>query len=114
MITPDGIDAKIMNFSRKAPAKAAIEKDAAALIQMAYRTAAIADVVAKKAPEKDMGDKKVKDWTTWSANMKTASVDLAGALKAQDPASKAASSKVSECRQLRRVPRLTRAAVIRR
>ena len=62
---------------------------------MAYRTAAIADVVAKKAPEKDMGDKKVKDWTTWSANMKTASVDLAGALKAQDPAKvKAASSKV--------------------
>jgi hypothetical protein len=94
-ITPDGIEAKIMGFSKKAPAKAALSKEAEALMQMAYRTAAIADIAASKAPEKDMGEKKVKDWKTWSANMKTGSVELASAIKAQDPAMvKAAASKV--------------------
>jgi hypothetical protein len=96
-ITPDGIEAKINNFKAKAPAKAAIEKDAEAFIQMAYRTAAISEVVAKKAPEKDMGDKKAKDWITWSNNMKAASLDLASALKATDPAKiRAAASKINQ------------------
>jgi hypothetical protein len=94
-VTPDGIEAKIMGFSKKAPAKAAITKDAVAFIQMAYRTAAIADIATSKAPEKDMGEKKVKDWKTWAANMKSGSVELAAAFKAQDPAMvKTAASKV--------------------
>ena len=80
------IEAKLTNFSKKAPPKADVAKDSDALIQMAYRTAAISDVVLKKAPEKDMGEKKVKDWTTWAENMKKGSLDLAEAVKEQDSA----------------------------
>lgn len=95
-ITPDGIEAKVLNFSKKAPAKAAVIKDADALVQMAYRTAAIAEFAIKKAPEKDMGEKKVKDWNKWANDMKSSSLDLAAALKAQDPAMiKSAASKLS-------------------
>lgn len=95
-ITPDGIEAKILNFSKKAPAKAAVTKDSEPLVAMAYRTAAIAEFALKKAPEKDMGEKKVKDWQKWATEMKSSALDLASALKAQDPAMiKTAASKLS-------------------
>ena len=84
--SPDGIEAKITNYNRKAPTKADLVKDADALTKMAYRTAAVAEVVLKKAPDKDMGDKKVKDWKTWAENMNTGGIELADAIKAQDPA----------------------------
>ncbi len=94
-ILPDGIEAKIMGFSKKAPTKAAVSKDADAYMQMAYRSAAIGEFAAKKATEKDMGDKKVKDWNTWAADMRAGSIELANAFKAQDPAKiKTAASKV--------------------
>ena len=97
--TPDGIEAKIMGYSKKAPTKADIAKDTDALAMMAYRTAAIAEVVLKKAPEKDMGDKKVKDWNTYATNMRSGALELADALKAQDSAKvKPAAAKVfSSC-----------------
>jgi hypothetical protein len=95
-ITPDGIEAKILNFSKKAPAKAAVTKDGEALVTMAYRTAAIAEFAIKKAPEKDMPGKKVSDWKMWAGEMKTSALDLAAALKDQDPAKiKTAASKLS-------------------
>jgi hypothetical protein len=95
-ITPDGIEAKILNFSKKAPAKAAVTKDGEALVTMAYRTAAIAEFAIKKAPEKDMPGKKVSDWKMWAGEMKTSALDLASALKEQDPAKiKTAASKLS-------------------
>jgi hypothetical protein len=97
--TPDGIEGKINNFSKKAPTKADLTKDADALAMMAYRTAAIAEVVLKKAPEKDMGDKKVKDWNTYATNMRSGALELADAIKAQDAAKvKPAAAKVfSSC-----------------
>jgi hypothetical protein len=95
-ITPDGIEAKILNFSKKAPVKAAVSKDGEALVTMAFRTAAIAEFAIKKAPEKDMGEKKVADWKKWAGEMKTSALDLAAALKDQDPAKiKTAASKLS-------------------
>jgi Cytochrome C' len=94
-ILPDGIEAKIMGFSKKAPTKSAVTKDADAYLKMAYRTGAIAEFAIKKAPEKDMGDKKVKDWNTWAANMRNGSMELVDAFKAQDPAKiKTAATKV--------------------
>ena len=98
-VSPDGIEAKISNFNRKAPTKADIAKDADALAMMAYRTAAIAEFALKKAPEKDMGDKKVKDWNTYATNMRAGALELADALKAQDAAKvKPAAAKVfSSC-----------------
>jgi hypothetical protein len=98
-VTPDGIEAKIMGFSKKAPTKAAVTKDADALMMMAYRAAAVAEIALKKAPEKDMGEKKVKDWNTWATSMRDGSLELAEALKAKDPAKvKTAASKVySSC-----------------
>jgi hypothetical protein len=98
-ITPDGIDAKIMNFSKKAPTKAVVTKDADAYLKMAYRTAAVAEIALKKAPAKDMGEKKVKDWNTWATGMRDGSLELADAIKAKDPAKvKTAASKIySSC-----------------
>jgi Cytochrome C' len=94
--SPDGIEGKINNFSRKAPPKADVTRDGDALAKMAYRTAAVAEIALKKAPEKDMGDKKVKDWNTYATNMRAGSLELADAFKAQDPAKvKAAASKVA-------------------
>jgi hypothetical protein len=84
--TPDGIEAKVMGYSKKAPTKADLTKDSDALAMLAYRTAAIAEFVLKKAPEKDMGDKKVKDWNTYATNMRTGGLELADAIKGQDPA----------------------------
>jgi Cytochrome C' len=97
--TPDGIEAKIMGYSKKAPTKADIAKDADVLAMMAYRTAAIAEFALKKAPEKDMGDKKVKDWNTYATNMRSGALELADAIKAQDGAKvKPAAAKVfSSC-----------------
>ncbi|HEV8062431.1 MAG TPA: cytochrome c [Gemmataceae bacterium] len=85
-ILPDGIEAKVMAFSKKAPTKAVVSKDADAYVKMAYRAAAVAEIALNKAPEKDMGDKKVKDWNTWATNMRDGSLELAEALKAKDPA----------------------------
>jgi hypothetical protein len=83
-ITPDGIEQKIMNFSKKAPTKAVVTKEGEDLLKMAYRSAAIAEIALQKAPAKDMGDKKKKDWIAWAEGTRAGSLELADALKSQD------------------------------
>lgn len=97
IITPDGIEAKLTNMGKKALSKATLEKEAGPLTEMAYRTAAISDIAVHKAPVKDMGDKKRKDWITWSENCRASALDLASALKGGDAAkAKAAAAKVTQ------------------
>lgn len=80
----DGIERKLEKLSDGVD-KDALTKDGAALKQMGERLAAIAVVAESKAPAKDNGKKKVKDWMKWSADMKAAGLDLADAVAAKDP-----------------------------
>jgi hypothetical protein len=82
-ITPDGIEQKLLALGRDAPSPTALGKEAAALEEMAYAIAAVAEVTKAKAPKQNMGKKTVKDWNTWSDDMREAAVKLAEASKAK-------------------------------
>jgi hypothetical protein len=95
-IIPDGIEQMLIKIGRDAPAAGTLNKDSAAYEQMAYRTAAIAEVALAKAPAKDMGKKLKKDWISWSNDMRDAALELAAASKSKSGAAvKAAASKLN-------------------
>ncbi len=96
-IRPDGIEAKLQGLSRIN--KGQLDKESSALTVMAHRLAAIAAVVKSKAPEKDEGAKKKKDWLEWAGAMESSANDLAAAVKAKNVADvkKAATSVNSAC-----------------
>ena len=76
----DGIEAKLREIGRDAPV--GIAKDAAALEQLGYDTAAIAVISEVMAP-KDQGKKTRKEWVQWSQDMREQGIALAQAAKAQ-------------------------------
>jgi len=84
-ITPDGIEAKIQNLSKKPLPAQQLDKESDALIEMAFRVEAISEVAKAKAPEKDEGAKKKKDYLEWAGDMKKAAQELSEAAKAKDP-----------------------------
>jgi hypothetical protein len=81
-----GIEAKIISLSKKPQPQRAIDRESADLAAMAYRVAAIAEVAKLKAPEKDEGMKKKKDWLEWSDEMRKSAEEFAEATKAKNPA----------------------------
>jgi hypothetical protein len=83
-VMPDGIEKKIETLADKPLAAKALDSESEGLTQMGYAMAAIAEVCVAKAPEKDMGKKKVKDWVKWSEDLRDASVQLAEAAKKKD------------------------------
>jgi Cytochrome C' len=84
-ITPDGIEAKIQSLRRKPQPQKLIDRESGALVEMAYRVAAIGEVARLAAPERDQGMKKVKDWLEWSDAMRKSAEELADAAKAKNP-----------------------------
>lgn len=94
-IEPDHMDQMYVKLSGpNPPAAATLTKNAAALEQMAYRTAAIGLISIAKAPEKNSGKKTRKDWITWSTDMNDGALALAAAAKAKNVADiKSAASK---------------------
>jgi hypothetical protein len=84
-ISPDGIEAKVQNLSKKPLPAQQLDKESEALTEMAYRVEAISEVAKAKAPEKDEGAKKKKDYLEWAGDMKKAAQELAAAAKAKDP-----------------------------
>jgi hypothetical protein len=95
----DGIERKLEKLADKeeAPSDAQIVKEAEALEQAGYHVAAIAIVAEIKAPTKDDGKKKVKDWMKWSKEMQAAGLELASAAKAKNAAGiKAAAKKTQD------------------
>ncbi len=76
----DGIEARIQNLSKKSPGKADLEKQQKDLVQMANRSAAIAEVALAKPPKPNL-----KDWKEWSEKMSKSSQELAKAVKDADP-----------------------------
>jgi hypothetical protein len=97
-IDPDGIEKQLEKLGDGAKPDA-LAKNADAYKQMAFRTAAIAALLEAKAPTKAEGKKQPKDWIKWSAELKTASVQLADAIKAKDAAAvtKAAAAASKTC-----------------
>jgi hypothetical protein len=84
-VMPDGIEAKIMELSKKPKPAATLSKEADAIVQLSYIAAAIGEVAHAKPPEKDDGKKKVKDWLTWSQDMRESALKLAAAGKEKNP-----------------------------
>jgi hypothetical protein len=85
VISPDGIEAKIQNMGKKPLPQTQIDKEAADLVVMAYRVAAIAEVAHAKPPEKDEPKKKKKDWLEWSSDLEKSALALAEVAKAKKP-----------------------------
>jgi cytochrome c556 len=83
-ITPDGIEAKIISLGKKELPKADLDKQAAALEELAKRTKAIGDVTDQFAPKSGTGEKSPKNWKKWVDEMKAGADDLAKAAKAKD------------------------------
>jgi hypothetical protein len=91
---PDGIEARVLNL--KKTSKSQLDKDNAALITMAYRIAAIAEIAKAKPPEKDEGNKKKVDWLKWAGSMGDSAKELATAAKNKSlPEFKAAADKLN-------------------
>ena len=87
VVKPDGIEAFIINLEKRAPPKAALDKQGADLERMAYISAAIAEIAIYKCPvEKKQKDKDPVKWKQWSEEMRDASLELADAFKAKDAA----------------------------
>jgi len=92
----DGIELKVGNLAKRAPAPAQAEKESKAIMEMAYRVAAISAVAKAKAPEKDEGDKKKKDWLEYADSMRKSAEELAEAAKEKKgPEIKAAAAKLN-------------------
>jgi hypothetical protein len=75
---PDGIEKKVIVLSKKALADDQLNAEAEALTQMGWRLAAIAEVTAAHAPDKDR-----KVWVDSTAEYKAAGVELAEAARAK-------------------------------
>jgi cytochrome c556 len=85
-IVPDGIELKLLDMGKRKMSKIALTKDKDALVKMAYRTAAIAEVAKLYAPTKPKGGKGPADWKKYATDMKKYSLELIDALKKGDPA----------------------------
>lgn len=81
-IQPDGIEAKIINISKKPMNPTTLEKEQKDLIRMAEISAAIASITVHQCPvEKKTKDRDPKDWNKWMKDMYDESNELIKALK---------------------------------
>lgn len=96
-IKPDGIEAKLLVLGKIS--KGQFDKESSALLIMGNRIAAIAEIAKAKAPEKDEGAKKKKDWLEWVGTMESGAIELAGAARSKNLADlkKAAAKLNSAC-----------------
>lgn len=86
-VSPDGIEAKIINLTKNPMPLATLNKQSAELIRMAEITAAIASATVHLSPvEKKMGQKDPAKWKELMKDMHGASLDLIDAVKKKDAA----------------------------
>jgi cytochrome c556 len=83
-IKPDGIEAKLINLSKKELAKGAVGTEAPDLEKTAQVCEAMSYVTEAFAPKKKVGDKDPKDWAQFTMEMRTAAADLAKAAGKKD------------------------------
>lgn len=94
-ITPDGIELYINMLQRDGITPTALEKNGKAVEDLAYATAAVAEVT-KHFNNKDFGKgkKTKKDWQEFSDKMRDGSLKLAAAAKSKGAAEVKAAAKV--------------------
>ena len=85
VITPDGIEIKLLAMGRDAPSQATLNKEADALVRMAYITAAIGEVAVHAPLDRDQGKKTKKAWIAYSKEMIEAVPQFAAAAKSKSP-----------------------------
>jgi hypothetical protein len=85
-IKPDGIEAQIINLSKKAMRPNDLQARSNELAQAARITAAVALVAQRSCPvAQKEGDKDPKQWERWTRDMYEEAIRLAAAAKANDP-----------------------------
>ena len=95
-IQPDGIEAKIINLSKRPVSDKQLDKESEALVEMAYRLAAVAEIAKAKPSEKANNAAKKKDWADYADSMRKGAGELAeGAKEKKAPAIKDAASKIN-------------------
>jgi hypothetical protein len=80
-VVPDGIEPQFLKLGRDEPSQASLKREAGALADMGYVTAAIMQVAHAKPPEKDQGKRTIKDWLTFSEETRDACLAFAEAAK---------------------------------
>ena len=85
-ITPDGMEKKLIELAKKPLDAKQLSDESAALAELGYNTAAIAQVALAKTPDKDEGKKKKKDWIALSDDMIQGGLQLAAAAKEKNAA----------------------------
>jgi hypothetical protein len=84
-VTPDGIEQKIINMSKRALTPPQVGKQKEPLIEMTERAKAIAEITQHYMPPKKAGANPA-NWKKYTQEMKKSADDLAGALKGGNPA----------------------------
>ncbi len=93
-IAPDGMEAKVVNLSKRPLTQPQLAKESKELVRLAYVNAAIAQV-SESRTDAD-GSKDPKAWQKWSVDMRQAALELADAAQAMDPVRvKAAAKKLN-------------------
>jgi hypothetical protein len=92
VVTPDGIEIKLVTMGRDAPTATALKKEAEALEEMGYAIAAMGAITKHKAPTKG----KAKHWMDLCDEMVTSGLKLSAGAKAKSSGDlKTAASKVN-------------------
>jgi hypothetical protein len=80
-IKPDCIETKLRELATFPMEEKQVAMEADALRTMAFRSVALAEVIAAKCPDKDNGKKKRKDWLEWTEELRLAALEMATAAK---------------------------------
>ncbi|MCI0638058.1 MAG: hypothetical protein L0Y72_04850 [Gemmataceae bacterium] len=83
VITPDGIELKLIGLARDGITPATLKKESAALEEMGHVISAIGEVARQFPPKMDKGKKTKKDWLAWTDDMRATGIKLAEASKAK-------------------------------
>jgi hypothetical protein len=84
-ITPDGLEARLINLGRRVPPND-LNTQGADLERMCEIMAAVAEVAIAKTPTKKVGKKDPKEWQSWSKDMLDNALKLKDAIHAKKAA----------------------------
>jgi hypothetical protein len=85
-VIPDGIEQQLLKLGRDEPSQGSLNKEAAALEDMGYVTAAIMEISHAKPPEKNEGKRTIKDWLMFSQEARDAALAFAADAKSKSSA----------------------------
>jgi cytochrome c556 len=84
-IKPDGIEAKLINMSKKPMPEAQLAKEGPALIKIAEVAQSMAEIAELNTPKKNEPKKPIADWTKANQAQREAAKAFQDAVKAKNP-----------------------------